>query len=482
MDNLNGPWHPSKDPRLILARGGGPLHRQIYDYFRTAISAGQLRPGDRLPSARTLAQQLMVARGTVDAAYAILAGEGYVIGRRPSGTIVSPGLPRVAHAAATSKPPPRPAPSNVLTGAAKPFQLGLPAVDAFPRKLWSRLISWQGRGLSVADMGYPEHAGFAPLREAIAAYLAVARGILCEARQIVITSGYQGALDAIGRVLLRRGDKVWFEDPGYHLARAALGARGLYPWCRSRLTQMDCASVTVSPVRTMRGSLLSHHRIRRRLGWRSRCRGGLPFWPGRAKRARMWWRTITTASSATRGRPLPALKSLDRADRVLYAGSFSKVLFPGLRLGYLVLPEELVETFNSVILSRSAGASTFEQRVVATFMREGYFARHLKRMRSLYAARRQALAEALSAVFGERLAVDLEPGGMHLLARVGGGVRDTDLARKAQAAGFAIDALSSRVIRYRREGGLLLGFTNIPEADAVTMCRRLERVIGADLA
>jgi GntR family transcriptional regulator / MocR family aminotransferase len=147
----------------------------------------------------------------------------------------------------------------------------------------------------------------------------------------------------------------------------------------------------------------------------------------------------------------------------------------------LVLPEELVATFSSAILSRSAGASTFEQRVIATFMREGYFARHLKRMRSLYATRRQALAEALSAVFGERLAVDLEPGGMHLVARVGSGVRDTDLARKAQAAGFAIDALSSRVFRYRREGGLLLGFTNIPEADAVTMCRRLERVISVDL-
>jgi GntR family transcriptional regulator / MocR family aminotransferase len=182
------------------------------------------------------------------------------------------------------------------------------------------------------------------------------------------------------------------------------------------------------------------------------------------------------------GRPLPALKSLDRADRILYAGSFSKVLFPGLRLGYLVLPKELVETFSGAILSRSAGTSTFEQRVVTTFMREGYFARHLKRMRSLYAVRRQSLADALSAVFGDRLAVDLEPGGMHLVARVGGGVHDTELARKAQAAGLAIDALSTRVIRYRREGGLLLGFTNIPEAEAIAMCRRLERVIGEDLA
>ena len=471
---------PSKDPRLILARDGGPLHRQMYDYFRTAISAGQLRPGDRLPSARTLAQQLMVARGTVDAAYAMLAGEGYVIGRRPSGTIVSPGLLGVERAPATSKPRPRHAPTLVLTGAAKPFQLGLPAVDAFPRKLWSRLIARQGRDLSAADMGYPEHAGYRPLREAIAAYLAVARGMLCDARQIVITSGYQGALDTIGRVLLRRGDKVWFEDPGYHLARAALERWGV-PLVPVRVDAdglrvadgvaraHDARLAIVTPShQAPLGVALSLPRRLALLAWASEAGAYVveDDYDGEFRYT---------------GRPLPALKSLDRADRVLYAGSFSKVLFPGLRLGYLVLPEELVEAFNNIILSRSAGASTFEQRVVATFMREGYFARHLKRMRSLYAARRQALAEALSAVFGERLAVDLEPGGMHLLARVGGGVRDTDLARKAQAAGFAIDALSSRVIRYRREGALLLGFSNIPEADAVTMCRRLEHAIGADL-
>ncbi len=428
---------PSKEPGLILVRHQGPLHRQIYDYFRTAISAGQLRPGDRLPSARTLAQQLAVARGTVDGAYAMLAGEGYVISRRPSGTIVSPGLPGVARAAAATRPRARPAATDDLTGAPKPFQLGLPAVDAFPRKLWSRLTSRHGRELSGADMGYPEHAGYWPLRESIAAYLAVARGILCDARQIVITSGYQGALDAIGRVLLGRGDKVWFEDPCYHLARAALermaitlvavpvdseGLRVADGIARARDARL--AIVTPSHQAPL-GVALSLPRRLALLAWASEAGAYVleDDYDGEFRYT---------------GRPLPALKSVDRADRVLYAGSFSKVLFPGLRLGYLVLPEELVATFTGAILSRSAGASTFEQRVVATFMREGYFARHLKRMRTLYAARRQALADALSAVFGDRLAVDLEPGGMHLVARVGGSVRDTDLARRAQAAGFAI--------------------------------------------
>ena len=408
---------PRKDPRLILARGGGPLHRQIYDYFRTAIAGGQLRAGDRLPSARTLAHQLVIARGTVDAAYGMLAGEGYVISRRPSGTIVSPGLPGMARAAGARRPRPRPAATDGLAGAPKPFQLGLPAVDAFPRKLWSRLLARQGRELSAADMGYPEHAGYRPLREAISVYLAVARGILCDARQVVITPGYQGALDAITRVLLRRDDRVWFEDPCYHLARAALERAGitLVPIrvdsdglrvADGVANAGDARLAIVTPShQAPLGVALSLPRRLALLGWASEAGAYVveDDYDGEFRYT---------------GRPLPALKSLDRADRVLYAGSFSKVLFPGLRLGYLVLPEELVETFSGAILNRSAGASTFEQRVVATFMREGYFARHLKRMRSLYAARRQALADALSAVFGDRLTVDLEPGGMHLVARL----------------------------------------------------------------
>ena len=133
----------------------------------------------------------------------------------------------MARAAGARRPRPRPAATDGLAGAPKPFQLGLPAVDAFPRKLWSRLLARQGRELSAADMGYPEHAGYRPLREAISVYLAVARGILCDARQVVITPGYQGALDAITRVLLRRDDRVWFEDPCYHLARAALERAGI---------------------------------------------------------------------------------------------------------------------------------------------------------------------------------------------------------------------------------------------------------------
>lgn len=471
---------PTKDPLFTLTRGEVPLHRQIYDHFRNAIAAGQLRPGDRLPSARTLGQELMVARGTVDAAYAMLAGEGYVLSRRPAGTIVSPELPGAAITRAAGEPRVRSISEGNLARGPKPFQLGLPALDAFPRKLWSRLAAREARQLAAGDMAYPDQAGYWPLREAIAAYLAVARGILCDARQIVITTGYQGALDLVGRILLRPKDKVWFEDPCYDLARQAFEAAGatLVPIrvdaeglrvedgvARAR----DARLAVVTPShQSPLGVALSLPRRLTLLSWADEARAFVveDDYDGEFRYV---------------GRPLPALKSLDRGDRVLYAGSFSKVLFPGLRLGYLVLPEELLRPFADAMRSRSVGISTSEQRVVAAFMTEGYFVRHLKRMRSLYAARRQALADALAGVFGDRIAVDLKPGGMHLIVRLGAHVRDTELARKAQEAGLAVDALSSRAIRHGCGDGLLLGFTNIAEEDATDMCRRLERAIGGDL-
>jgi GntR family transcriptional regulator/MocR family aminotransferase len=178
------------------------------------------------------------------------------------------------------------------------------------------------------------------------------------------------------------------------------------------------------------------------------------------------------------GRPLPALKSLDRRQRVIYASSFSKVLYPSLRLGYLVVPESLAAAFARSHCLRHLGHATLEQRVVAEFMAAGYFARHVKRMRALYAARRRAVADGLSAVFGDRIAVDLRPGGMHLIARFATCVSDVKLAQLAQAGGLSVEALSRRATTHACGPGLLLGFTNIAETDALAVCRRLHQMIG----
>jgi GntR family transcriptional regulator/MocR family aminotransferase len=173
------------------------------------------------------------------------------------------------------------------------------------------------------------------------------------------------------------------------------------------------------------------------------------------------------------GHPLPALKSLDHADRVLFAGSFSKVLFPGLRIGYLVVPEPLTEDIARASRLLQLGQSGLEQRVVASFMAEGHFARHLRRMRSLYAARRAALAEALAALFGDRVTLELQAGGMHLIARFTDGIADTELARRSLAHGVAPTALSSLAMEHACGQGLLLSFTNIEAAEAPAVAARL---------
>src|SRR5215470_9675246 len=457
-----------------------PLYRQVYEHIRTAIRTGQLRPGDRLPSTRSLAERFGTARGTMDAAYAILSGEGYVVGRGPAGTMVSADLDsRAIAGAATRQRLSTPAPRPALQ-APRPFQMGLPALDAFPRKVWSRLVARHARGFTPADMAYPDPAGYAPLRDAIAGYLATSRGVRCTAGQILITNGYQDALNLVAGVLLQLGDKVWLEDPNYPPTGEALkaasatlvpipvDAEGLRVFDGvARARRASLAVVTPSHQSPL-GVALSLPRRLALLSWASA--GGA-------------WIIEDDYDSEFRyvGRPLPALKSLDRDERVLYVGSFSKVLYPGLRLGYLVIPESLIDAFTRSIRLRYLGHATLEQRVVGDFMAAGDFARHVKRMRALYGARRRTLADNLSRVFGDRITVEPRPGGMHLIARPGRGLNDVELAKLAQACGFAVDSLSRRVMTHECGQGLLLGFTNVAESDAREVCERLGLAIGKRL-
>ncbi len=453
----------------------GPLAQQIANRLRSAIATGTLGAGARLPSARGLASELGVARGTVDAAYAMLAGEGAIEPRGPAGTIVARHL-----AGRMASPEQRPMPFVTPRAAAEavppPFRMGLPALDAFPRKLWSRLAVHAARSLGPAELAHPDPAGFRPLREAVAAYLGLSRGITCTAEQVLITGGYQGALGLACSVLLRSGDAVWFEDPGYALARQALELCGaaIVPVPVDRDGMRIATGLRAAPGARLAVVTPTHQSplgvalsLPRRLA--------LLDWAAEAKS----WVLEDDYDSEFRytGHRLPALKSLDRGERVIYAGTFSKVLFPGLRLGYLVLPDGLAGAFGRAARLLQAGQPLLEQRVAAAFMAEGHFTRHLRRMRLLYAARRQALAAALAGAFGPRMTLELQAGGMHLLARFPGAVDDGELARRAAAAGLAPAALSSLSIAHDCGQGLLLGFTNVPEEDAPELARRLAEVV-----
>src|SRR5215470_6072768 len=387
-----------------------PFYRQIYGRIAGAVLDGRLAPGARLPSARSLAAQLSIARGTVETAYQLLAGEGYIVARGAAGTLVAPALDRAllkSDGAAWPDRAPMASPvSGMSVGPPALFRMGLPALDAFPHKVWSRLFARQARALGPADLAYQSPAGHEALRVQVARYLAVARGVSCAPEQVLITGGFQGALGLVVRSLLHPGDVAWVEDPGYDNARNGLqlaGARVVGVPVDHDGFDVRHAVETAPPARlavvtpTHQAPLTVTLSLPRRMA--------LLAWAAAADA----WIVEDDYDSEYRylGKPLPALKSLDRHDRVLFVGSFSKILSPGLRCGYLVVPPSLVDRFVTVADLLQPPPAALIQATIAAFLEQGYLGRHIRRMRQLYGERRAALTAALREHVGPMLGIEL---------------------------------------------------------------------------
>lgn len=455
--------------------GGGTLYRQIYMRIRESIADGRLQPGDRLPSARAYAQELGVARGTVDLAYAILAGEGYVETNGRAGTRVAPSVARmIAGAAAPLSPT---LPNSPHQHGLLPLAPGVPAFDLFPRKLWTQVVRRHVRTLSRAELTYPDPQGSVKLREAVAAYLGVSRGVTCTADEIVITGGFQSSVGLVAQAMLPAGGKAWIEDPGYSPIRRGLKEIGACPVEVPvdeegmdvgagivRAPNARCAIVAPAHQFPM-GVTMSLARRLQLLDW--------------AAHADAWiLEDDFDGEFRYQGRPLPALKSLDRSGRVFYTGTFSKTLFPALRLGYLVVPPSELARFRDLMRFLDGGRSALEQAVTAEFLSEGHFARHIKKMRSAYRSRRLALADALAARFGQA-AIEQGAGGLHLLLRVEGGLES--LADIPWTSSKALGAIPMRVLTDRpdMQDGLLVGFCNVPERQATAIAEQLQVIVKA---
>ncbi|SAK65995.1 MocR-like pyridoxine biosynthesis transcription factor PdxR [Caballeronia ptereochthonis] len=473
----------------IDRRKASPIYLQICERFKAAIAAGHLKPGDRVPALRGLATQLNTARGTVETAYNILVDEGYLQMRGAAGTFVSSSLPDSVMCTSARKgreradvPRSRQAAAADIGHDAKPLRPGLPALDAFPRKVWSRLVMRRARSVDLASLTYPDPAGYGPLRERIATYLGLSRGVECTPEQVFVTSGYRASLELVLRGLAKPDDSAWFEEPGYFLARNFLVEAGLklvpVPIDHDGLDvdagqTLDAharfAIVTPSHQSPL-GVTLSLARRMKLLDW--------------AQRAGSWVVEDDYDSEFRyAGRPLPALKSLDVNDRVIYCGTFSKVLFPGLRLSYVVAPERAIARFEQLTKSMNAGPPHLLQAAVADFIAQGHFARHLKRMRALYAERRGVFAQALVKAFGDRASIEPPSGGMHLVmlfnADANGPVDDLAIAARAREAGLAVSGLSSWYLGARTKRtlrGMVLGFANVTDAaEAARLARMLRR-------
>jgi len=459
---------------LAGPRADRDLYRWLYEELRAAILAGRLRPGSRLPATRDLAQTYRISRPTAVTAFEQLKSEGYVEGRAGSGTYVSQVLPdqllqvgrmrqekqlphrQVALSSYARRLQPFLAPTS--TRPIRAFRANLAALDLFPTTLWAQVAARRLRRVSLEAVRAGRHGR--PLREAVAEYLNTSRGVKCSAEQVLIVSGAQEALDRTARVLLNPDEPVWMEEPGYPGAAVvfhAVGAkicpvpvddegvdmeRGIRRWRRARL-------VYVTPAHQFPlGVTMS---LRRRLA--------LLEWARRS--GTLIFEDDYDSEYRYSGRPIPALQGLDRSGVVIFAGSFSAVLFPALRLGYLVVPTEMVEVFAAAESVSTHHPPLLEQAVLCDFITEGHFARHVRRMREVYAERLSVLLEGARERLSGLLEISNVEAGLQTVGWLKGRVIAERAAKAAAEQDVEVVPLSRYASGHARKDGLILGFAAV---------------------
>lgn len=473
-----------------------PLHRQLYQEIRSAILDGRIAPGDRIPSTRGLAQDLGVSRTTVLQAVDQLRAEGYLTSVVGSGTRVSDVLPeRFTQAPRAAAAPLPPAGASTLSarGAAiveiprviqragrepRGFRLGIPALDLFPRKLWNRLLIQRARLTSVSDLDYGPAAGMPPLRDAIASYVSSSRGVRCTPEQVIVVGCVQQALGFASRLLLDPGDRAWMEDPAWIPVRAALTAAGaeIVPVpvdgegidvAEGIRRAPDAKLVAVTPSHQYPLGVTTS--LRRRLM--------LLEW---ARESGAWILEDDYDSEFRYGgRPLMALQGLDGGSRVIYMGTFSKSVFPSLRIGFLVVPPALSEAFVRARLHTEQHTPTLQQLTLADFIRGGHFARHLRRMRKAYEARHDVLVEEVRRELGDVLRIQPTSAGLHVVGHLPPDLPDVEVTRRALERGVEVAALSPYYLEQGGHNGILMGFASTCEAGIHQSVRQLGIAIRA---
>jgi GntR family transcriptional regulator / MocR family aminotransferase len=497
--------HPSghsvpllREPQPKSAR---PLYIRLYQRIRAGVLNGALPPGTRLPSARTLAREEGISRNTVEAALHQLQAEGFVVRKTGAGTWISDELPtrllRPRRSSGEAGKAPRGGdpsplsekPPSLSTCGRRVTEVGgeeaepvgllfapcVPGLAALPLDGWNRIATRHTRRANASTLFQPPPAGLPVLREAVAQYLHMDRGIECTAEQIIILNSTQQGINLVARLLLNEGDAVWFEDPGYRSARRALVAAGARPVpvpvdeegidvTHGASVAPEARLVYVTPSHQYpTGVTLSLSRRLELLAW-AEASGG--------------WILEDDYDSELRyeGRPLAAVQGIDRSERVLYAGTFNKILFPGLRVAYLVLPRPLVGPFARAKEVTDGFTPPLVQRVLAEFINEGHFSIHLRRVREVYRERRDRFLAVAGDVLPPHARLGPSEAGMHVALHFGGGVDDRDVSEKARRRGLAVPALSSYCIQSEARG-LLVHYGHAPVADIERGTRQLAELL-----
>lgn len=469
------------------------LHQQIYDAYRAAIVSGSLRPGQRVPSTRLLATELGVSRVPVLNAYAQLLAEGYLESVVGAGTMISRLLPEQFTSTVPSKakvaasrlgprpvarqiaslPVPRETPWWLRLGA---FGVGQVAFDQFPLQLWSKLVARRSRDMHTRSFHYGDPMGSPALRQAIAGYLRTSRSVHCEPEQVMIVAGSQQAIEISARVLFEPGNSIWTEDPGYPFGQGALALAG----CKLVPVPVDREGLDVAAgilkCRTARAALVTpSHQFPLGVTMSASRRLQLLSWAHK----RGAWILEDDYDSEYRyeSQPIPSLQGMDVNARVLYIGTFSKVVFPALRLGYLVIPSDLVRHFVAARIAVDLGSPTLHQEVLADFIRSGDFERHIRRMRILYRERRTMLVKCIQKELASLVEIVGGQAGMHLTVTLPKGINDAEIAERAARQNLWLWPLSSTYRGEAARPGLILGFGSTRTSDIPPAVRKLRDLL-----
>ena len=485
----------------VLAEAKVPLFRQIFDELRRAILTGRLKPGTCLPSTRQLAADLNVSRNTVLGAYDQLLAEGYLEGVAGSGTFVSRNLPEEMLQPGPIAPrgqdphdrhrsPSKrgrrltsilPDTGGGRLGELLPFRNPIPELASFPFNIWSKLLARYSRNPSYDLLGYTHPAGYPRLREVIATYLRSARGVRCEAAQVIVVPSSQIALDIIAQMLLDQGETALIEDPSYFGARAVFGRAGI----RMTPIPIDEEGVSMSAIRKTRSAariiyVTPSHQFPLGVTMSLARRLDLLEW---ARQTKAWIiEDDYDGEYRYTGRPIPSLQGLDGHERVIYLGTFSKVMFPSLRIGYLVVPRDLAEVFIKGRILVDTLSATIPQAALADFIEDGHFTRHVRRMRKLYAARQACLVAAAKAELSGLLEVEACEAGMHLIGWLPPGVDDRQASSAAWRHHLIARPLSGACLRPLGRGALVLGYTGFNEQQLRLGVRRLRTALSDELS
>jgi len=470
----------SFDIALPLRDAEMPAYRLLYDALRSEILDGRLGPGARLPATRHLARQYQLSRGTIVNAFELLKSEGYLEGSMGSGTYVSKVLPEELlhvklnvklnrqHAGDRDQPARRRTRRRVSSyaqrvrlfpsievRAARAFRANIPALDLFPATLWAQIAARRWRQVSSSLLSGCDPMGYRPLREAVAGYLTTSRGVRCAPEQIAIVSGVQEALDLAARLFLNPGDRVCMENPGY------VGAALVFESVGAKISPMSLDTEGIElRAAGLRGARLVYitpgHQFPLGISMTLSRRLQLLEWA--ATTGALIFEDDYDSEYRYSGRPVPALQSLDRAGAVLFAGSFSKVLFPSLRLGYLVIPPDLVDYFAAAKSITTRHAQLLDQAVLCDFITEGHFGRHLRRMRGVYAERLSVLLNSAREKLAGLLQISDVEAGLQTVGWLREGITGDSAARAAAERNVEVIPLSRYTRGRTAHAGLQLGF------------------------